>query len=370
MGLSGRVLRISDPTLVSSECWTYYKFAIMQTSDFFDTWLANHMELYIDQNGNAVFGNDGMMYPLSYYSDILNISEKHILDVPAEKVVGFLIKQIDSGNYVILDLNYKRILLPDTNEFQLHETLIYGYDLEKKEFIVPIMKKGVFKENKVSFDVLVKSYQESFNYYQKDINRLFNRRLWFLGITIIQLKKNCDNANKFYDLIRKINIHREGRIYTKKNISSEEGDIGYTFYTGISCLSYIVSLIEASLEDLSIENAAIAEKYRKACLKILESQKMILHLIKWAFTNLKVKDADGNLLIKEYEHCCNKTNAAVLLFYKYRTLKDANIINRILNNLRDSLVIEKKILPDVVELIKKHFIDNRLNKSVCIKNNT
>lgn len=75
------------------------------------------MKLYIDQYGNAVFGNDGMMYPLSYYSDILNISEKHIFDVPAEKVVNFLIKQIDSGNYVILDLNYKRIIFPDIIQF-------------------------------------------------------------------------------------------------------------------------------------------------------------------------------------------------------------------------------------------------------------
>lgn len=365
-----RKLQLSKEVFINSECWTYYKFAVMQTSDYFETWLTNHMELYIDQNGNAVFGNDGMMYPLSYYGDILNIREKHILDISDEQIVSFLIEQIDNGNYVVLDLNYKRILFPETDEFQLHETLVYGYDLENREFLVPLMKKGVFKESRVDFEILTRAYQESFNYYQRDINRLFNRRLWFLGITIIKLKRNCDNANKFYDLIRKINIYLEGRNYTKKNIYSKEDDKGYTFYTGISCLSYIISLIEASLEDHSIENSAIAEKYRKACLKILESQKMILHLIKWAFTNLKVKDADGNLLIKEYEHCCNKTNAAVLLFYKYRTLKDANIINRILNNLRESLVIEKKILPCVVELIKKHFIDNKLNKSVCITNNT
>ncbi len=327
------------------------------------------MELYIDQNGNAVFGNNGMMYPLSYYGDILNIDEKHLLDVPAEQIVRFLMEQIDSGNYVILDLNYKKILVQDTNEFQLHETLVYGYDLEKKEFIVPIMGKGVFKENRVSFEVLVKSYQESYDYYQKDINRLFNRRLWFLGITIIKLKKDCDNANKFYDLIRKISIHSEGRIYTKKNISSEDGDKGYTFYTGISCLSYIVRLIEKSLEDCTIENDAIAEKYRKACLKILESQKMNLHLVKWAFANLKVNDADGNLFITEYERCCSKTNAAILLFYKYQILKDSNIINRILKKLRDSLVIENKILPGIVEFIKKYFIDNDLNRNNDIINN-
>ena len=130
-----------------------------------------------------------------------------------------------------------------------------------------------------------------------------------------------------------------------------------------------ISLIEESLEDCSIENDAIAEKYRKACLKILESQKMILHLVKWAFANLKVNDADGKLFITEYERCCGKTNAAVLLFYKYRKLKDSNTINRILNNLRDSLVIENKILPGIVEFIKKYFIDNELSRNNDILNN-
>lgn len=102
-----KILNISNDTLVNSECWTYYKFAIMQNSKSFDVWLTNHMELYIEQNGNAVFGYDGMMYPLSYYGDILNIREKHILDISAEQIVSFLIEQIDNGNYVVLDLNYK-----------------------------------------------------------------------------------------------------------------------------------------------------------------------------------------------------------------------------------------------------------------------
>ena len=65
-----RKLQLSKEVFINSECWTYYKFAVMQTSDYFETWLTNHMELYIDQNDSAVLGNDGMMYPLSYYGEI------------------------------------------------------------------------------------------------------------------------------------------------------------------------------------------------------------------------------------------------------------------------------------------------------------
>ena len=103
----------------------------MQTSNYFDVWLTNHMDLYIDQNGSAVFGESGMMYPLTYYEDILELKETNLLKIPTFQVIRFLIEQINKGNYIIIDSNYKRLLFPNTNEFQLHEVLVYGYDMKK-----------------------------------------------------------------------------------------------------------------------------------------------------------------------------------------------------------------------------------------------
>lgn len=52
-----KILDVCSNPLITSECWTYYKFAVMQTSDYFDVWLTNHMDLYIDQNGTLTSGN-------------------------------------------------------------------------------------------------------------------------------------------------------------------------------------------------------------------------------------------------------------------------------------------------------------------------
>lgn len=44
----------------------------MQTSENFNDWIAGHMRIFIANNGNALFGKSGTMYPLSYYSEIKN----------------------------------------------------------------------------------------------------------------------------------------------------------------------------------------------------------------------------------------------------------------------------------------------------------
>ncbi len=36
VGKVRKILKISDKTIINSECWTYYKFAIMQTSNYFE----------------------------------------------------------------------------------------------------------------------------------------------------------------------------------------------------------------------------------------------------------------------------------------------------------------------------------------------
>ena len=63
-------LEIAKDVMITSECWSYDKFAIMQTSPRFDVWLASHMNIYMEENGGVVFGTPGQLYPMSYFSDL------------------------------------------------------------------------------------------------------------------------------------------------------------------------------------------------------------------------------------------------------------------------------------------------------------
>lgn len=119
-----------------------------------------------------------------------------------------------------------------------------------------------------------------------------------------------------------------------------------------------------SMQDGSIENNSIIDRYQKTCLKILENQRMILYSVKWAFDDLKLRDNRHHKMIEDYDICCNKIASAVLLFYKFYALKDYSIIHRIKKHLMDSFELEEKILPDIIESIKSSYIDREWKKYI------
>ena len=141
-----KILPIEIKPMVTSECWTYYKFAILQTVNNFDYWLSTHMSIYMDNNGRVLFGENGSFYPLSYYNDILKIGEEKYGSISQNDIVDFLISEIDKGNYIILDVNYNKIANRSREVFRFHETLVYGYNKKDKVLLCPKLygqhKKG------------------------------------------------------------------------------------------------------------------------------------------------------------------------------------------------------------------------------------
>lgn len=45
-----------------SECWTFYKMAIIETLDQADLWLCSHMNYYVTENHAGRFGDCGEQY--------------------------------------------------------------------------------------------------------------------------------------------------------------------------------------------------------------------------------------------------------------------------------------------------------------------
>ena len=41
-----KILKVEKNPLILSECWTYYKFSIIQTMPNFYPWLTNHIKVY------------------------------------------------------------------------------------------------------------------------------------------------------------------------------------------------------------------------------------------------------------------------------------------------------------------------------------
>lgn len=347
-----KILKVEKKPLVSSECWTYYKFSVMQTVSNFYEWLSCHMKIYIDQNGNSVFGENGYMYPLSYFSDILNIHDGNIMSKSKKDIVDYLIEQIDNGVYVIVDLNYRRINGKNDNTFWLHETLIYGYDKSTKEFLTPLLSDGSFKESRISFDKLEDAFDDAIKYYSEDKNRLFNRRTWFFGITCIKPNRNYRNANAYFDFISKLKSELDGSIYKKyKSVDGIETENGYSYAMGLSCLSYLA----AYMKKIIIENHCTPEnirKCRKSCTKIYENQSIIKSTLEWFINTQEYSNTILESLLFEYQRCCDIMLLNVRRFYKYHQNQDGILLEKIINDLNHLYMQERLLLERLIEEFK------------------
>lgn len=343
-----KILQVEKKPLISSECWTYYKFALMQNVYFFDVWLANHMKIYLDQNVNATFGENGSMYPLSYYSDILDISDANIVSVPTDEIVQFLINQIDINNYIVIDINFGRLNNIDSSQMYFREALIYGYDTEREEFLTPMLSYGGFKETRVGFKVLALAYSDAHARYIQDKSWLFNRRAWFYGITILKPKNSYENTNAYYDFLLKLRWEEEGNIYTRQRQAGDFENIdSYTYYTGSSCLLYLSKHIEklsrcGNTPDEDIKNCL------RSCLKVFENQKIIFRSMKWFVEKVDYKNELLANHAHKYGKCCEQMYMDMLILDKYLYKKDNVTLPRVKKSLEKLYWQEKDILNEYI----------------------
>lgn len=348
-----KLLPTVKKTFITSECWTYYKLSIIQTLPFFDLWLANHMKIYSDQYGDTYFGDTGRLYPLSYFSEILGMEEKSLFDISSNEIIDFIIREIDKGNYLIIDANYNKLLGRNSSSFWFHETLIYGYDTDTQELITPLLSNQSFKETRISFQTFKDSYEDILDFYTQNKELLFDRRIYFFPITILRPKHNYTNANACYDFVTKLRYELTGMMYTEQQYpSSGSSEETYTYCTGLSCLPYLANIMKNLLRPLD-ETQNMPERYCKTCLKLYENQNMLLHCMKWSANEYAKGYKPLEELIKEYENCCNTMYNNVLLFYKYLLNQDNRIIETIINSLNQIYNREKALLEEIIPLISK-----------------
>ena len=94
-----------------------------------EEWFASkRLDVFLSENGvHSCFGENGEMYPLSYFGDILQISE--VQEPKPGDILDRIEREIDEGRYIIIYLNFTTLLNDTEHEAPyIHEVLIYGYD--------------------------------------------------------------------------------------------------------------------------------------------------------------------------------------------------------------------------------------------------
>lgn len=88
--LQRNILPIAINSLITLECWTFYKFAVMQTTATYKDWLMDFMKVWTDEKGISFFGSPKERTQQSYYSDVLEIKDGHLLSRSPETIIDYI----------------------------------------------------------------------------------------------------------------------------------------------------------------------------------------------------------------------------------------------------------------------------------------
>lgn len=357
-----RTLPICLKPIITSECNTYYKFAIIQTNESYKKWLLNYLDPWTEETGRSFYGNPQQMYELSYYNDILEIKDGNILSVEPDNIINYLIDMINADYYVVLDLNFRK-LFNISNDFRLHETLIYGYDLNTKCFYSPILQNGAFTEQQLSFDVFKEAYSDVYNHYNENKIKLFQRLKWFYGITLLRPKNYIEPINIYFDFIRKLWRETFGYVYEQYSLSNDFNlEKAIAYYTGHSSLILLNKIITEHKND----NDFIAEKIhdiRLSCLKLYEHRRIILTSME---TFIEHYNLDGEIVEvkKQYAECCEEMHLIFLLCTKYCFTHHTSSLLAVADKLLELYNREHPILEQFIRRSQCSFIDEEFSKNI------
>lgn len=339
-----KILPLCVKPYVTSECWTYYKFAILQTVTTYKDWVMKYMDVCTDENGYSVFGTPEERFTLSYYNEILDFKDGAILSHSGDAIIKYLIELINANKYVLVDLNYSRIAECE-EDFYLHETLIYGYNEEKRCFYSPILEKGVFTEKTIEYKTLIKAYMEAVNYYLDDKHRLFSRRNWFYGITVISPRDYNPSENRFFEFLNKIRKERVGGKYQKDVLNRDLIITGtQVYYTGLISLMILRRAFLRAYEDQEFLRARTSH-LQMSLLKIYEHQNLISLSMKNFIDSLEFRMYLEET-VKEYMLCCKEMYALYLMFQKFCCSSDKKVLNIIAEKLTSIYERENGILKE------------------------
>ena len=349
-------LPIAMQTDIVSECWTFYKLAVMETHPRGEEWIASQrMGPFLEEEGYyCVFGEANEICPLSYYNDILTMAE---IPVQSPDMIVELVRQIlDEERYVLMDFDVRRLYGGVAEELPIiHETLLYGYDEEKQVFYNPVLIHNQWTENELPFDMLKRSFSFVWNFLQDHAEKRLERRKWNFPATSIALNPGYRNDNACYDFIKK--LEEEPKVgQVAKSSYTEDGK-----KEGKGCIVYRGSYVLLALRDrlLPMVKQGMAREDRAmlamACLKLREHRKLLQRSIDFFIHSRRRAGCDTTAMCRCYERyreCFNEMDILHALSLKYEGTGDENLLRSMTERLEKQYSLEYGVLEDSIEEAK------------------
>ncbi|MDD2362494.1 MAG: hypothetical protein PHH84_05995 [Oscillospiraceae bacterium] len=332
---------IIEDAVVVSECWTFEKLAIIQTSKHAEAWLASHFRLYMDNCFCAYFGEWSTHYRPSYYDDILHAKIINIFEVKQEDIVSIIKQNIDNGNYVLLGINMN---IQNINQPRFHEVLIYGYNDVKQSFNVPIMNNRIFTKGEISYQYIEKSFPLLIEYYKTNPNFRIDMSIKYQYPFIsYSLKDDYSTDQCVYMALDKIQEEFYGKQVTISTLSETMSTYDApVYYTGLGCMNGLEKVI-----CMYIENKYFTDNFyslTSILKKMHEHRNMILLSMNYIYKKWEINDLRILEDIQIYETCCERFNKWYLMSLKCEQTSDKLLLYRMLADVNTAYAQERNTL--------------------------
>lgn len=339
-------LPIKINAMVHTECWTYYKLAIMEAFPSGKAWISSHMSAFVDSFGKLWFGDsDNPILGMRYFSDILTFKKRDFEGTSSSAIVQKMIKLINDNEYVIL-----YILAPPEYK-KPHEFFLYGYDMQKKFFYTTILgKSGHFEEQMITFNQIEKGFSDIKKWYSSDKNKINAFTFWFFPFTSIAVNPFYNPDWTRFEAMQKIIRETNGKGYVELDEFQEnEGYSSHNKYFGLSCIwgmrNHVISIID-SRPYITDEDffQSISHNLTKSMRKLFEYMTLICYSMKYLCFSADTAVSKVDKYIEEFESYINTVRIVYFNALRFEISRDWEILQTIRRKLEPLYIMAKKCL--------------------------
>lgn len=366
-----RILPLRIKAIIKSSCSMYYRMAIIETLPNYRSWLSVNLKGFIETNGDAKYGELSEEYLPSHFHSVFLINEVLQSSIEEKAITEYLVSSINEGKYVILYLDYNELL--DSGSARIdnwyHETLIYGYDYERKVFFSPILNKNIFAEREIPFAKIETAYSSSKQYFKENPEYSLSRNKWYHLITEIKPKELVTPPNVLFEYLLGLERELKGGLVEKYVFSDGEETLGRTkfkdnnFAHEKGCFYGIAMVLHVSM---MLKNYATSEKDPSSirCAFAIKSVRFLLERVTilyegmlWFVEYRKIKNNDEiETILQAYRELIQLSKRNTLLMEKFIIKGNFGIFIKVSDTVERCYFLEKDILMRFTEIVRNECI--------------
>lgn len=242
-----------------TECWIFNRLAILRTSEYYADWVASHYPLYADSDYNFFFGETSTLLP-GYHDPILERKQINLFLLNSDTVVEKIQETIIDGYYLVMAAK-----IPTETEFY-HEVLVYGYDDERRCFLVVEFRNRLFQLATYAYSYIIESFPMVQQHYRENKYLGLAHSLYYqFPLTALRINMNYNPKGCPFETYLKLDDEWSGTCHTKGTLQQiREQDESRLIYRGINCLYALQDMLMWKMDGKQCSDSSIQPRvYRK-----------------------------------------------------------------------------------------------------------